>query len=1572
MTQAATTLTRAAGNLGTFAGAVEIGTGTLDFSSAGIQVLNGDVSGGGGLSKSGVGTLTLYGFTSYTGTTTLNAGTLNFSNFYSAGDQTLAGAIVGGGALSVSVGGRLTLTGTNTYSGGTTLAGGVLVLGSAGALGSSGAITFAGGSLQYTGANNIDYSGRFAQSASSNYRVDTNGRDVTWAAPLTLGSLTKTGAGTLTLSGTSPTSLGYSGTTALNGGVVALASQRALGSGGAITFAGGSLRYGAFNQIDYSARIAQSASSNYIVDTNAQNVTWATGLASGSVTKSGAGTLTLGGINSYAGATRIDGGELAFTSPNNQTLAGSVSGSRLTQKGVGTLTLSGANGYISVVDISHGTVAFSNSGDQTFGAVVGPGNLFKSGAGTLTLSDFGGHSGPTLISAGTLAVTNEDYQITGTLIQGSGGLTKSGSGTLVLFGNSSNYSGLTTLAGGVLSLGGGGANLGSGALRFAGGTLQYGSGGATGNRTDYSGRIVQSAFSNYSVDVRDEVSWATGLTSGSITKTGNARLYLNGVNSYAGSTTINAGILAFTNGAQQTLTGAVLGSGMLQLSGFLKLYDVGSFAGTLAIDAGTLTLNTTGDQTFAGRITGNFGTLRKEGNGTLTLSGYNGIRIGPTTLAGGVLAMGSADALGSSGSITFEGGVLQYTRANQADYSGRFARSGNYRVDTNGENVTWGFGLVGSLFSVTKYGAGTLTLGGINNYAGTTTIDKGTLAFSSRSFPGITNGDQTIAGTINGQGSLTSAGQGTLTLKGNNTYSGGTTLASGVLALGSAGALGSSGAITFAGGTLRHGFVNLTDYSGRFAQSAGSNYSVDDFGLNVTWATGLVSGSVTKMGAGTLTLAGLNSYAGTTTLNAGALVFSNAGDQTLVGAISGGGTLTKRGAGTLTLRGASTFTGGLNIAEGTVALAGGDDRLPTGMALLMRNGVSLDLGGQSQTLAALGAAGYGVVGNLGAGRLLTSNGVYLQSGRFDATLQGIGPDARLWIGGDTHASVLLNGSNDMVFSPDHNQVIIGYFVTGAAGTVRVGNAQALAAATEGVQVFAGTLDLNGVTGVRARDIALLSGQASALINGDASLAASFAQGINLGAAASSRMGGGGDLSLGGAISGPGGIEKIGAGRLVLTGANSYGGGTALTEGVLSVANDANLGSGRLSFQGGTLSNTGDIITARQATLDGAGGVFNTAGGFLTINGTVGGAGGLVKTGNNILTLNGAQTYTGATTVNAGLLKFAASGAVPSSVSSASFAVAAGARLLFSDTHTVSAPITGAGMLVHEFGGTTTLTGAATHTGGTSVIGGTVQVGSGGSSGALAGNVALSNGGTLAFNRSDALGFAGVISGVGEVVQRGAGVLTLSSVSSFSGTITVQSGEINLSGSVANSAVTVTAGGRLSGNGRVGALTVAGVLAPGNSPGLLTAGAATFASGGSYLWEINDALGSAGVGYDSLAVTGALTVGATLANPFTVTLRSLVADNSAGMVSGFDALHNHRYTLVSTGGGIVGYAPGSFHVDASGFSNALQGGQWSVATSGNGLDLVFAAAAVPEPQSLAMLLAGLTGLAALGRARRRQR
>ena len=119
---------------------------------------------------------------------------------------------------------------------------------------------------------------------------------------------------------------------------------------------------------------------------------------------------------------------------------------------------------------------------------------------------------------------------------------------------------------------------------------------------------------------------------------------------------------------------------------------------------------------------------------------------------------------------------------------------------------------------------------------------------------------------------------------------------------------------------------------------------------------------------------------------------------------------------------------------------------------------------------------------------------------------------------------------------------------------------------------------------------------------------------------------------------------------------------------------------------------------------------------------------------------------------------------------------------------------------------------------------------------------------------------GVLTGTGGLNKRGSGTLELSAANTYTGATRVEEGVLVVSGSTAaNSSVTV-AGGRLQGTGNIqGPVTVtsAGVLAPGNSPGVLQTGSLTLASGG--VLQIDIAGTTAGTGYDQLNVSGTVDV-----------------------------------------------------------------------------------------------------------------
>lgn len=193
-----------------------------------------------------------------------------------------------------------------------------------------------------------------------------------------------------------------------------------------------------------------------------------------------------------------------------------------------------------------------------------------------------------------------------------------------------------------------------------------------------------------------------------------------------------------------------------------------------------------------------------------------------------------------------------------------------------------------------------------------------------------------VIGETGGSQSLTKQGSDTLILAGNNSYSGGTFINQGTLQIASDAKLGAlTGSLSIGNGTLVvTGNIPSTSPSNRSGSFTGAA-TIDTQGNTVALAGSFNgSGSLTKLGVGTLILTGNNSYSGPTTISAGSvqgnsnslpgdivvngsLTFNQSSDGIYTGALSGAGTLTKTGAGKLEVKGSSSgFTGPINLTQG--------------------------------------------------------------------------------------------------------------------------------------------------------------------------------------------------------------------------------------------------------------------------------------------------------------------------------------------------------------------------------------------------------------------------------------------------------------------------------------------------------------------------------------------------------------------------------------------------------------------------------------------------------------------------------
>lgn len=310
-------------------------------------------------------------------------------------------------------------------------------------------------------------------------------------------------------------------------------------------------------------------------------------------------------------------------------------------------------------------------------------------------------------------------------------------------------------------------------------------------------------------------------------------------------------------------------------------------------------------------------------------------------------------------------------------------------------------------------------------------------------------------------------------------------------------------------------------------------------------------------------------------------------------------------------------------------------------------------------------------------------------------------------------------------------------------------------------------------------------------------------------------------------------------------------------------------------------------------------------------------------------------------------------------------------------------VDGTGSLVSAGTGELGLYGANSYSGGTQLQAGTLTVGTGSALGT--GTLSLEGGtlnasaaspinlqnnfvaqGVTTLRATSAFTLSGAASGSADLHKTGSATLTIASPSStHTGTWYVDAGTVIVSGNLATSAFRVGNGATLGGTGTVGFTTVesGGTLSPGNSPGQITLGHTVWQGGASYVWQINDATGTAGstTGWDHAQINGSLSITASSGSPFTFAIASVQPNSpyAPGAAANFNANQPYVWRVASTTQGITGFAADNLLLDTSNFANATQGGSFSLQSDGNNLNLAFAP--VPEPATNATLAGTALGV-----------
>ncbi|MBM3889468.1 MAG: DNRLRE domain-containing protein, partial [Verrucomicrobia bacterium] len=576
------------------------------------------------------------------------------------------------------------------------------------------------------------------------------------------------------------------------------------------------------------------------------------------ITKTGDGVVQLSGANTYRGPTTVNASALRLGANNV------LSDNTLTVNSA-TLDLNNFSDTIGALNLHTGAV--SGTGALTLGGDVTARGASSVAAGTLQLN---GARGFNVVGAGdTLAVN--------AIVSGAGSsLTKSGAGTLTLANAANDYSGGTVFNAGLLRIGAD-EHLGNGSVTFNGGALQFtGVAAATSTRAV----LLNAAGGTINITNSSSLTLAGPISGdGALTKTGAGTIGLdNAANSYNGGTLLNAGTVRVGADSHLGNGSVTFNGGTLQVTGTVVM----SSAKALTLNsAATIEVLNSGGVALAGDI-GGAGSFTKTGAGTLTLAGNNNDYNGGTVLAAGTTRLDGGDnRLPSS---TF---LSVYPSAT---------------LDLNGFNQT--VGGLGGAGAITNSGPGTPNL----------TVNDGGIA-------GV------FPGTLGGNLSLTKAGAGSLSVGGANAHTGGTRIEDGTLRMLPGGTLG-SGALTLTGGGLQLNGNNLTiaglngaaGYIENSSLLAKAGLTVNETGSDSyagTLRDGLASLplSFTKTGPGTLTLGADSTFTGSAIISEGTLV-ANANDALGLGTVSiKGGTL--RIGGGVVFDNPIVFTSGALGGEGT-------------------------------------------------------------------------------------------------------------------------------------------------------------------------------------------------------------------------------------------------------------------------------------------------------------------------------------------------------------------------------------------------------------------------------------------------------------------------------------------------------------------------------------------------------------------------------------------------------------------------------------------------------------------------------